>query len=460
MIPTPGQAQNYLLVLDDTIDLAHPSRRSGAFGGPDEIVANIVHSVLFDGPGFLSDSHAINNYNFRCALQSGPALLRELVRRHYLQVAQRVAAGQRVDLPSLRDNFKKSGKQHRYFADDVYDASEDLMFLQNHARVIPFSMESASVSYPLASIRIFAEGQLENRLPKHISEAIALAATERYRGSGSLGQAFYFHDDQLGQLLEARFPGQNIWPQYRDLIRTAAAAPYATFLADEFKAHPVFARKHKEAIDLWLKRLASTSELMDDPVILPRRIDPAAFDRGLLALSIDDIDRLKDSDEWRGYVAARAKVSEKTESVRAVIAAYAAYRDLVISRIVERLRPSKNQIDPGPEVQARLFKAAKNGAWYIGMQYLDLKTAGLASIAEWLTSLYHDTAGTDDESQATQQGRTMERTAQEVRNHEVATLLAELEVERQAGRAGLVEAETKIRSQSEWDTEMPNASVN
>jgi hypothetical protein len=196
---------SFWLFADNSFDLAMDFRRIGSF------VAYMKHSLLFHERLLLSDSLAVNTPNFRRAIQQD-RLLREYMAEGAVVIAQRKEEGKIVDLTELRNQLGNSMNQGFHSDRSVFDASDDLIELQNAAASRLYTYELSEISgYYTEKVKALTTDQLFLDKLGGDAHRVCQIINRQIEEHGSIDQTFLERQDPGNPDRLSTQLGNEIW---------------------------------------------------------------------------------------------------------------------------------------------------------------------------------------------------------------------------------------------------------
>lgn len=328
----------------------------------EDSAAMAVHILLFSGRFVVGDSYILNSPILRRLIRTN-GLVRHLIESGHFQVAFREIEGEVASSRQVLRHLVDSGGLRPEASWRLFKKGEELEFIDSRAIKLVYSLQDAEKYYTSAILEFFEEFDFGDWLPREVSKVIYNEAiTERERSGGSLGHAFFARQQNLGALLDARFPGKQIWHRYGEFIGLVSYGPHMTYLTEKFYANPHYSPERRQVIDLWRCRLkglgAYEGTLTADELCRVRissKLDGASFVRGLVSLQPEDVDNLIYSEAAERYTTAMGKLDGRLESEREVVKSYGEYRRRVEETILSRLGSSVSR-DEELEVRLSLLK--------------------------------------------------------------------------------------------------------
>ncbi len=319
---------SYWLLCDDRLALGRLVENSHLF------VAHLKHSLLFHPQLAISDSYAVNNYNFRRSLKADSEV-RQLVRDQMIWIASRVTHDRRMTLHEFRDSMKPESVPPEFGALE-YRRNEELDLLEASAPKSAYSLQEVANRYGSTVSGVFAspiaEGAIANlRLFEEINKIIGELATESPERI-KLSYFYYDREENLAGAVRSRVPEVD-WQDYESKIRELAQVPYITSLPSVLGIPPIYAKDHAQAFNIIAGRSNNSDRLIRFP--FSSRFGLQSFAKGLALLSRDSIHRLLDSDEGREvHRLLQQDDKQGLTDPRAVCAALFAYQERIEDEIV------------------------------------------------------------------------------------------------------------------------------
>lgn len=321
-----GQRRAFWLLADDRLAL-----------GSDELNerrmrAHVKHTLLFHPRIVISDSYVIKSYNLRRLIKFDEQM-QEIIKLEMIVLACRDSHEGRMSLRAVRDRTPP-GEGPREFSDEEYRSDEELDFLESWALKQRYSLPDISRHYTRSTRELFgSERALEvlnyDETALQILNEVIEERCEQGEGSLRLAQFFYGHAEGIPRLFSKR-SGLD-WAPFKAPVEELAWTHYLTGLPTLLKTDAVYAREHARAFELAWKRPRVVQG--EQPVRFQSRLGLDAFVAGLALLEVEDIVRLRGTDEGRSY---ERLISERSRELKLIKEIMLAYQRRIEDQIILR----------------------------------------------------------------------------------------------------------------------------
>ena len=308
-------------------------------------IAYLIHTFLFEGRYFISDSNFLNNANLRQAINESDTI-RYLVEQKYLQIAVRESNGTRMSLRDTISALVKSGGKIGVIPEDIFLSTNEIDFLESKGEFIPFPLENAA-QYYTDRLLLILDQPIESEIFRGFEGAgfliddMKIYAQECLARDGKLGTAHFNREDTFGKWLENRYPTKNYWSHFNDAIRQVGRSPHHSYLTDALDSNPHYFPEHSTDVNLWRTiSYGLNSPKMEATVKEYRlKVNEPLLSRpnAILALDPDDLDYLIKSSEAIAYFSALNGLISRDSDFGELQDRYCDYRRRIESRVAAKL---------------------------------------------------------------------------------------------------------------------------
>lgn len=359
----------YTLLADDSSVFANSAEAYKAFK------AHVVLNVILNGGIVFSDNQTICSRNLRM-LARDDGMIRELFRQGQFGVALRQgfktdAPDEMVSMAELHHAFVLEGKIRH--AETDFEKSGELLFIEQHARRIPWSYDAVRTTYTDTCQSVLFN-EFERLLSdRHYEIFRKLILDERERDKG-LGREFL--QKRLGREMVAA--GMIVDEEVLRKLQSCTDAPYVSNLPKTIGLNPIYATEHRSSFELVRGRMLRFEDIAA-PRDVRMRLRYDHFVEGLNWLDLEDILFLQECAERKEYLKRVRAVRENARHLDDVEVAYEELNLRIEDRVIQRRRDLKVHT-PGGEIR-RLRKQVAVGADYamevVDCVALDFETLGM-----------------------------------------------------------------------------------
>lgn len=375
--------------------------------------ALIVHAVLYGGPLLVLDSDFINNLNFRDSIVRGDRFFIPMIEHGLIRFAIRERNGQSIPLGEIAEGILRRKGHTKHIPVERFGNSEEFEYIQEHAQVVPYSEDGAGTRYHRETIRILETTQFtENELPPKVHSAV-LATVREYAEGNQLNWSYFMQGSPFWTELEARLPGSRVRERFGEFMFAVARGPYVTFIPDALGVNPTYSREDQLGIDLWRGRHGMPEQVLERKQLKRSRIGIGDYVQGLAALSIGDIERVRNSGEWAAYEAGCQQLARGTAFPSEPLGALHHYRRRVDDAVLEALsrRRDGNEVDEEYEVSGvgeKVFSEVGKWCRFAIKEVVAHATFGLPHVLEFGHQRLQAMLGQDEVSEAVRAEREKE----------------------------------------------------
>ncbi|MCB1352099.1 MAG: hypothetical protein KDK03_05135 [Rhodobacteraceae bacterium] len=310
------------------------------------LAAHVTYNLLTSSHFFVSDNQIIGTRNFRRLLRHNTTI-RRMVEAKSIVVLVRDKWDWHPQWESdtkdaafywdaIQNSFIRNGKMRT--SPDFYSIKHELEFLEKNAATDSWSYRSISDNFSRLlrnnlTSRL-AQEQLGDALYERVSSLIDQEIAEKPAGD-SLGTTFV--QDKLLTALGSE--GILLSDQQRSFLRSCYIGPYAANLPDAKRLLPQYTDDLAEAFDIMRGCKLEWSE-PETETIKARSLRSSFLVEGLLQLTPDDIDQVRDGFAFKRFNALSANENDRVEAAKEISLAYRELRSEIEEKIVKRLDPS------------------------------------------------------------------------------------------------------------------------
>jgi len=359
--------------------------------------ALIIYTILFNGPIIASDSDLIVNPQLRYAILHNK-FVTSLVDSGYIQFAIRSENGVLKPLSETASTIFKNKGHNPLIPAGGHGKCHEFHFIENHGTILEYSLNDAAERYQREALKILYKisqtkdyamwSQLDPDLAR-----LVLQATKIYlEGGRKLTWSFFKPSSSLWNLIHQLSPEFKVSNSAKLFISNAMRGPYATFLPETLKVSPTYSKEDSLGIDMYRGRYLQNKETLVRKTLNRARISLVDYVTGLNSLSLNDIQKLRQSDERVAYDNACLKFSRTLADIDEPVRALYEYRRRIDSKILQRLRKRAN-VEDTENIEVSIiggkihkFQETELGQWikFSVVTAADQFTCGAVSIADFL----------------------------------------------------------------------------
>jgi len=399
----PETELSYWLGGDDTQELGQdPGKRPA-------LKARLLHALLYEPHLVIADSYWVNNRNLRWLCEHDP-LIRDVLREGWIRIARRTRGSDPIPLCEVRDHFRRiqDNPSEKTFPSEEYGRDEGLLFLEENARVCPYSLDEVSRRFTVEIRRILSEEIAEEKLSERIAHAIRGCVEIRIKdleeasrrgdhsGGSYLEFAWFYYGDRGGKLWELldQFCGPDTFKEHEEEILDLAKAVYVTGLPEKIGAAPVYPPHLAEPIRIWRRRRTRKKRRLGNARTFRTPLGLTTYEGCLQALDLELFQEFRESSEWCGYRACLAGVQARERKHDELAAALFAYRERVELRMAETLHLPDRGEEGEIRMQAELQEGAGGELEWLAFKMVDL-FSGVPFLSDFLRVIYTKLGGRD-----------------------------------------------------------------
>ena len=355
--------------------------------------AFISYNIIYNGPIIISDSDFVNDIHIRNAILN-EKFVKNLIESKYLQFACRTQNGRFIPFEDILGSIIKNGGHNIYISEDRLRQSEELLYVENNALLRPFSFVGAGERYTRETLRLFESlsnvGMYSQEFPPEYAQVMYETLQEYVNAGDVLTWSHFLPEKNLWATLAQRLSPKPLQEQHKKFAFEAVRGPYVTFLPEILKVNPTYSKEDSLGIDIWRGRhLLTEKELARRQIRSPQK-KLSDYVAALATVSMEDIHKLRQSNECSAYEKACSEFSKNTTDVLSPLKAFLEYRRLVDDTIFKTLGKKSNQsatfvislMERGKDL---LQDTSLSKSWikFCVMYGLDFFTFGLPSTLEF-----------------------------------------------------------------------------
>ena len=398
--------------------------------------AQLTYKILHNGPSLLLDSDLINNLHLRDAILQEDRYILGLIESGLLQFAVREVNRVTIPLATSAQSILKVRGNVPIVPVERFDASAEFDFVERHASLVQWSLESAKNRYGPEVIRILTETLFD---PKDLPDLYRIAILEFVEHRAAEGQPiswglFYnLQDTDLWSYMSQRFPGKAVRRRYGNFIFQALRGPYASFIPDSLGMSATYTTEDRLGLDIARGRYNANVEDLQKITLARARIGLSDFVEGLARLDVKDVIQLRSSEEFGAYERACMNFSASHGQITDVLKAYHSYRRRIDHSILDLLGHHR-PIEKSSDTYSALKILGNRKHWVrfaLDLARDMIPTFGIPTVLEFGWNRLQEFKGTDAMSKKVRQAVAERAKLDEHREIEKELLITQMQMDHQ-----------------------------
>ena len=276
------------LVLDTKLTPAHHQR------------ALLTYNILFNGSLIISDSDLINNASLRDLIRTGDSFSTGLFQAGLAEIARRTSDGAPASLGETSMTIAR--RPGGLLAGIAPGGAPELDWIERNATFLDYDLGSAAPRYQTEVLRILNNrSTLRQLLPDGVITAIIEICEQTIAEGGTLSWSLFTLESDIWPAIQARIGGENLRAMYGTKVFEIARGPYSTFLPETLGVGATYSSEDRTGVDLWRGHYGLSARELDRKTIKVPATDLADTISGLSRLSVDLIQRLRQSSARLAY---------------------------------------------------------------------------------------------------------------------------------------------------------------
>ncbi len=286
-----------------------------AIRNPSEFPANhyravVTYNILFGGPLVISDSIFVTDLNFRDAIFQNDPFTCGLIESKYIRLAIRTKNGSAIPLREVSASIRERGGHAHYISSIRDESASEFDYLERHAAIVPYTLESASGHYRDQMLRVLESIEFrDSDLPKVVADAVTHTVRMMIAEGHPLAWSTFQKGSELWLRLKEQL-GEDLWPRHGVFLDSVARGPHVTFLPQCLDLSSAFSNEDRLGVEMWRGRYELTKEELAAKIFQRPRLSLSDYVDGLSALRCDDILKLRKSPALQAYEHACRAFSE------------------------------------------------------------------------------------------------------------------------------------------------------